>query len=310
MRIRLKLTPPGTPLLLFAVALIGAAAWLIGPVSSRSVLARTVPAPAAPVLAPRRVEAVYQATRFAAPPPEHDIERLRRELEKAEIDARSHLAALEASNADLESIQTQIDALRAEIAALQAKRAALGPNGPANPEAEADQLSQVVDQRREEVVLLQADLARAKAPAPQPGGENTQLSTASAPSNKLPVPVELLHNQIAPVTRDFFRFSSFNRATFLATRSRRGETIDEARNPESLFGKFVAKLRPDREYILLLVNPDSFDSFYAVRDLAMRAGVEISWQPSDTSDGTVPIVHVVIPSKRHPGVIPLPDVVK
>jgi hypothetical protein len=311
MRIRLKLTRPGTPLLLFAVALVGAAAWLIGPVSSRSVLARTVPASPAPALAPRPVVAVHPATKFAAPPSEHDIERLRRELETAEVDARSHLAALEVSDADLKSIQAQIDALRAEIAALQAKRAALGPSGPANPEAtEADQLSKAVDQRREEVVLLQADLARAKAPAPQPGGENTQLSTASAPSHKLPVPVELIHNQIAPVTKDFFRFSSFHRATFLATRSRRGETIDEAKNPESLFGKFVAKLRPDREYILLLVNPDSFDSFYAVRDLAMRAGVEISWQPSDTSDGTVPIVHVVTASKRHPGVIPLPDVVK
>ena len=171
-------------------------------------------------------------------------------------------------------------------------------------------MSAVVDQRREEVELLQADLARAKAPVPQQLGENSQLSQSSAPSNKVPVPVELIHNQIAPVTRDFFKFSTFKRAKYSATRSRRGETIDEASNPASLFGKFLTKLHPNREYILLLVNPDSFDAFYAIRELAMKAGVEISWQPSDTSDGKIAIVHVVLPSRGHPGTIPLPYLVQ
>ena len=118
----------------------------------------------------------------------------------------------------------------------------------------------VVDQRREEVVLLEADLARLKSPAPQPGGENSQLSQASAPSQKLPVPVELIHNQIAPVTRDFFKCPVSSKPTYTATRSRRGETIQEASKPDSLFGKFLGKLRPNREYMLaasefLLLTP-------------------------------------------------------
>ncbi len=241
-----------------------------------------------------------------------EIERLRRELEAAETDASSRLSALEASNADLETIQAQIEALRAEIASLKAKQAALGPSRLTSVEpAEANRLSVVVDQRREEIELLQADLVRVKAPAALASGERSQLSTASAPSNKLPVPVELIHSQIAPVTRDFFKFTmSGRRPTYSATRSRRGETIEEAGKPDSLFGKFLSKLQPKREYLLLLVNADSFESFYAVRELAMRAGVEVSWQPSDTSDGTIAIVHVVPPSARHPGVIPLPDVVQ
>jgi hypothetical protein len=313
MKIRLKPISSAAPLLLFALAMVGAAAWLIGPVSSRPVLARTAPAPPPePVLAPRRAELMYPPHQLTRPPMRRDFERLRRELETAETDARSRLSALEASDANLETIQAQIEALRAEIAALKAKRAALGPSRPTNVEStEADQLSRVVDQRREEVVLLETDLARANAPAPQADSGKSQLSMASAPVNKLPVPVELIHSQIAPLTRDFFKFyMSGRRPTYSATRSRRGETIEEAGKPDSLFGKFLSKLNPKREYLLLLVNADSFDSFYAVRELAMRAGVEVSWQPSDTSDGTIAIVHVVPASARHPAVIPLPDVVQ
>lgn len=313
MRIRLKPTFPAGPLLLFIVGVVGAAVWLIGPVRSRPVLAMTAQAPPpAPVFAPRRVELMYPAQKPAPQEAGHDVERLRRELETAEVDASSRLSALEASNADVEAIQAQIEALRAEIASLAAKRAELGRNQPSNAEAaEADQLSVVVDQRREEVVLLEADLARLKAPAPQVGGEKTQLSTASAPFNKLPLPVELIHNQIAPVTRDFFKFEmSDRRPTYSAMRSRRGETIEEAGKADSLFGKFLSKLHPKRQYLLLLVNTDSFESFYAVRELAMQSGVEVSWEPSDTSDGTIAMVHVVPPSARHPGVIRLPDVVQ
>lgn len=312
MRIRLKLTSSAAPLMLFIVALAATTSWLIGPVSSRPLLARTVTAPVAAAMLPER-QAVphYARVKFAAPSLARDVERLRRELDEAVTEASSRLAALEASDADLEAVRAQIDALRAEIASLEAKRSALGPIRPTIPEtSEADQLSAVIDQRREEVALLQADLARAKAPAPQPGGENSQLSQASAPSQKLPVPVELMHNQIAPVTREFFKFPATTSPTYTATRSRRGETIDEASKPGSLFGKFLAKLHPDREYLLLLVNSDSFESFYAVRELAMGAGVEISWQPTDTSDGTIPIVHVVPATARHPGVIRLPDIVR
>jgi hypothetical protein len=313
MRIRLKPISSASPLLLFVVAMIGATAWLIGPVSSRPVFARTAPSPLpALVFAPRRAKLMYPAQKLAGPPLGRDIERLRRELEAAETEASLRLSALEASNADLKTIQAQIEALQAEIASLKAKQAALGPSRPTNvkPE-EADRISVVVVQRREEIELLQADLARVKAPVPLASGEKSQLSTASAPLNKLPVPVELIHNQIAPVTGDFFKFSMSGRhPTYSATRSRRGETIEEAGRPYSLFGKFLSKLHPKREYLLLLVNSDSFESFYTVRDVAMRAGVEVSWQPSDTSDGTIAMVHVVPPSARHPGVIPLPDVVQ
>ena len=262
-------------------------------------------------IAPHHVEPLYAPAKFAEPPA-RDIGRLRRELDVAETDARSRLAALEASNAVLEAIQTQIEALRTEIASLEAKRAALGPSRPTIPEAaETDQLSAAWTNVAKRSQLLQADLARAKAPVPQQLAARTRnFRNHQHPATRLPVPVELIHNQIAPVTRDFFNFSTFKRANYSATRSRRGETIDEASKPASLFGKFLTKLHPNREYILLLVNPDSFDAFYAIRELAMKAGVEISWQPSDTSDGKIAIVHVVLPSKGHPGTIPLPYLVQ
>jgi hypothetical protein len=312
---------------LFVVALAAGTVWLIGPVSSKPA-PPVMPADTAdlPALRPAYPPPTFSPERFATPTyplqaqqrdaaqkatAKADPEKLREELIEAEQAARERLAQLEASNADLQAVQTQIDALRNEIAALEAKRASLGPVDPATLDtAEVDKLAALVDTRREEVGTLKAELQRIKLPENLPRDEVSKLSGAASPQNKLPIPVELIHDQIAPVTKEFFKFPSTTKAEYIVTRIRRGETIEEASQPDSAFATFLTKVHPKKQYLLLLVNPDSFDSFYAVREMALRAGLEISWQPLNTSDGTIPIVHVVPASAKHPGWIRLPDVVK
>ncbi|MGA3025353.1 MAG: hypothetical protein ABSF98_11320 [Bryobacteraceae bacterium] len=289
------------PLLLFLVALIGGTLWLLAPVPDAAALLRPdSPAAAVPPPPPR-----------AQPPQPRSMPNpadLRAELEAAEKAMRERAAALDAQNAEIEMLQRRVDALRAQLEALQARPASTAPA--ASPSDEESRMENLVKERQVEIAHLESELASLTAPA-VPVPDTRRIPRAVGASQKLPLLVDLSGNRIAPVNGEFFRFPMFPVSSrIVATRKKPGETIAEARAPNSQFARFLSKIHSGREYVSCLLNGDSFEAYYAVRDMAARAGVDIAWEPADTSSGKIAIQPVRLVSKPPRNAVPLPDIMR
>jgi hypothetical protein len=224
---------------------------------------------------------------------------------------REGAAALDAQIAEIEMLQRRVDALRTELAALEAQRAPMGPA--AVTSAEESRTEDLVQERRAQMSHLESELANLKSALAAPLPDARKVPLAVHPSQKLPVLVDLSGNRIAPVTGEFFHLPMFTSSSVVvATRKSPGETIAEARAPNSQFARFLSKIHSEKRYISCLLNSDSFEAFYAVRDMATRAGFDIAWEPADTRSGKIPIQKVKLVSKpRSPDdVVPLPDILR
>jgi hypothetical protein len=295
------------PLLLFLFALIGGTLWLLKPVSDAAALVGPAAPPAAappPVLVPR--------AESPQPRAQPNLAAVRAELEAAEQAMRERAAALDTQTAEIEMLQRRVDALRAEFESLEARHASVGPVATA-PAAEESYLQDLVKERQAETSHLESELASLKSALAAPAPDTRRVPRAVRTSQKLPVLVDLNGNRIAPVTAEFFHFPMFGRsAEIVAARKKPGETIAEARAPDSQFARFLSKIHPDSRYISCLLNSDSFEAFYAVRDMASRAGFDIAWEPADTSSGKIAIQKVkLVANPRSPrDVVPMPDIMR
>jgi ribosomal protein L29 len=293
------------PVFLFLVALIGGTLWLLNPVPDAAALVRPEPLRAEPVRAPVPV--------VEPPPPSREpgLSALRRKLEAGEFALRRRAAALDADNAEIEELRQKVDALRAELEALEAQRASMHPpNPPAVPASEEAGLTDLVNQRRIQISQLESELANLKLPPPAP--PDAKVPRAVRASQKLPVLVDLVGNRIAPVNGEFFHLPRLAISSGLvATRKRPGETIAEARGPHSQFAEFLHKLNSETRYVSCLLNSDSFEAFFAVWDMTIKAGLEIAWEPADTRGGRIQIQRVKLAAKPHArDVVPVPDVMR
>jgi len=247
----------------------------------------------------------------AAPVPEIDIQALRNRLSELLNAIRERKSANDATSAELEALQKKVDELRAELETLEARRTAMIA-APANAPSADDTLETQVADDRTQVAAGEEDLAAIKA-APESKLANPQFRGAISPFQKLPAPVELNGNRIAPVDRDFFRFPLIVlSSSIVVTRKHPGETIAEAQRPDSMFAKFLARVRKEHCYISCLLNGDSFEAFFAVREMARRAGLDVSWEPAWTADGNVAITRVRLVRKASvkQKTVALPEIVR
>ena len=275
------------PLATFIVALAAGSVWMV-----RFVRAEVAPPPPMP-----RPPAVLVTL---VPPPaprpmtvkDPDLRVLHARLTELLKAIAEQRAANDTSAADLDVLQKKVDDLRAEVESLEARRAALlSASETIGPENDAALEIQISNERKT-VAAREQDLANAQV---QLDAEpwTRSFSASLVPLRQLPAPVELIGNRIAPVDRDFFQFPLIVLSSRLVlTKKHPGETIAEAGQPDSRFAKFLEQVRREHCYVSCLLNSDSFDAFFAVRNMARRAGVEVSWEPAWTQDGKVAITRV------------------
>jgi hypothetical protein len=58
-----------------------------------------------------------------------------------------------------------------------------------------------------------------------------------------------------------------------------GETIAQLDAPDSNFQQVLAKYNTQKDYLIFVVRPDSFEAFRAARKKAWEAGYEVGWEP-------------------------------
>jgi hypothetical protein len=297
------------PLLLFLIALIGGALWLLNPVADAAALLH----PDTPRVAVIHPPVPAPRTEPLQPPKAPDLAAVRAQLEAAEKEMRERAATLDTQNAEIDVLQRRVDALRAELAALEAHRSPVDPAAATALSTEETRAEDLVKQRQMEESHLASELASLKTALEATPSVARRVPRAVGASAKLPVLIDLSGNRIAPVTPEFFHFPMLTLSPDLvATRKRPGETIAEARAPGSQFARFLSKTPTDTRFISCLLNRDSFEAYFAVRDMATRAGFDIAWEAADTSSGKITIQRVKLVSKQRSAgaAVALPDVMR
>ena len=74
-----------------------------------------------------------------------------------------------------------------------------------------------------------------------------------------------------------------------------GETTAQLSNAGSAYKQVLAQFNPQKDYIIFIVRPDSFEAFRTARKQAWNAGYDVGWEPLDQ---TAPIrIRTVIGSE-------------
>ena len=60
-----------------------------------------------------------------------------------------------------------------------------------------------------------------------------------------------------------------------------GETTSQIAAPDSDFRRVLSQFNPQKDYLVFIVRPDSFEAFRAARKQAWDAGYEVGWEPLD-----------------------------
>lgn len=285
------------PIFLFILSLLAGTLWIIIPTDPKpelqpaSVIASEV-VPLAPVVP-------VQDSKPAAPP-RNDEEKLRRELAAAEERLQQSVQGSQLTTEQLNELQRQnervsaeiqneqrvLDGMKAELRSLEQQLTQKAP-APQNSETlnEARTLAKLLADKKAEESRAQAQFSAAAAGAEV---KLPYVPTAGTPF-KLPVLVEFIHNRVVPVTKESFRIKESLTGPAVATRKSEGDSIGDIAKPSSLFSKFLAKMKPDKEYLSCLLNPDSFEAFREARKLAQQKGIDVGWEPVDTSSGQIVI---------------------
>lgn len=63
-----------------------------------------------------------------------------------------------------------------------------------------------------------------------------------------------------------------------------GEAPNQLQADNSNFKQVLAQYNPDKDYLIFIVRPDSFEAFRAARKQAWDAGYEVGWEPLERND--------------------------
>ena len=62
-----------------------------------------------------------------------------------------------------------------------------------------------------------------------------------------------------------------------------GELTKELIIENSEFQRVIKKLNPEKDYLAFIVRPDSFEAFRRARELALKDGFNVGWEPMNAS---------------------------
>jgi hypothetical protein len=104
--------------------------------------------------------------------------------------------------------------------------------------------------------------------------------------------IHLIGSNAIPIDEDHYRVEVGylqDRRTRAAqfTKKAVGETIDEIQRPNSEFMAYLAKIDPSKQYLLCMMNNDSFAIYREVRKLAASRGIKVGWDTIYRTDGVL-----------------------
>ncbi|MGI8990826.1 MAG: hypothetical protein ACR2I2_14770 [Bryobacteraceae bacterium] len=275
------------PIFLFILSLIAGTLWVIVPIQQGP---PSAPAAAAPKPVAELAKPLSKPVLKAGP--DREAERLAREramllgtAKTVQTDWSATEQSLKAATDERRRLDAAIQQEQQRLADLK-KGLAIDREPDVGAASETtggiERLQGAVRTKRTEIAKLETELKNTRNPFEK---EVTSLPKAS-PATKLPMLVELFHNHAIPVDKKHFKFAK-QRGTTLATRESDGETPEQIKNPDSDFLKYLASIKPAKQYLACLLNDDSFDIFREIREIARAKGVAVGWEPINTSAGKI-----------------------
>ena len=206
-------------------------------------------------------------------------------LRALQAENQQSITLIEHEQKTLDKLQTQVQTLEAQPVAaqnqlqhlVQANRAEAG---------EVEALRRLLAEKEGEADRLRAQLETTK---PRPEAEMPGIHTATR-ANKLPVLLELIHNRAVPFNKEFYHSKLKLIGPAVVERRSEGETIAEIHKPGSAFNAMLGKLNPEKQYVSCLLNSDSFEIFREVRRIAQAKGIDLGWEPADTTPEGSPCI--------------------
>jgi predicted RNase H-like nuclease (RuvC/YqgF family) len=118
------------------------------------------------------------------------------------------------------------------------------------------------------------------------------LSYVKYDATRNPVFVAILGGRIIPLKEPFYRFENTvqlsGNGTLEVVRKascvKDGETTEQAFQEGSAFEGEISDISPSKEYLALLVDPESFDAYRTVRDTLRKRGIPYGWIPVQNGD--------------------------
>lgn len=110
-------------------------------------------------------------------------------------------------------------------------------------------------------------------------------------TERSPAYVALLKATVVPVAEPYYTFSQlivprsngdFELVSKVSRNGSTGESVDEALIEGSDFLNFLEKIDPRKDFVAMLVDSSSFETFRAVRELLRNRGVAFGWLPCST----------------------------
>ncbi len=312
------------PIFLFILSVLAGTLWVIVPVHSNRdphppmanvapvAQAIVTPVPEAPLESPlaEEIETAQGAI-------SEQIDIVRSKEEKVALSGEE-LKQLEVQNQQLslniQAEQKNLERLRGELEILRKQSGDPNSSAPIAKlskeiQSEIDSLRRLLQQRQAESAQLVAQLGETKS--------KSDLAVPYIPkaseADKLPILVELLHNRAVPVNKTGYKMG-FGFTSTTATRKWEGESVPEIQKPGSAFMQYLGKINGNKQYLSCLLNSDSYQVFRVVRQLAQQKGIEVGWEPADTTSGELKLYRVRFqnkpsgPSKESP--VKLPPILK
>ena len=204
---------------------------------------------------------------------------------KTAIDAAAQVDDLSAARAEAAALRDSLRVAeqRASLGSARRDRASQRAASMAARRSELE--AEVV--RREQAV---AD-ARQRLTATQRPDVSSLVGTPTAErTEKKPAIVVLRNDRVVVFGDDTYDSDRVPLGNTTVTRARptdSGETIEEAKAPDSRLRAALEELDPSEDFVALVVASNSFAAFRVVRELARSEGIAVGWEPYTGDDGTL-----------------------
>jgi predicted RNase H-like nuclease (RuvC/YqgF family) len=196
------------------------------------------------------------------------LEARRRQLEREQAERQAEFSATLARIRSLQAEQERLE--RAEEQADKDGR-------------EAERLARELWEKQQGLESLQSQIREAAAKAKRAEFERPVVPVETTPiydveQTRLPLFVALIEGAVTPVEPPHYEFSQYSNAR-VATLKQRGDAVDQALAQQSEFVKLIGRVDAKRQFVFLLVDGSSFETFRTVREFLRKRDVPFGWYP-------------------------------
>jgi hypothetical protein len=217
----------------------------------------------------------------------------RQEVTTLSLPVQAAVTEKDRLTAQIRMEEQQVKELEAKLDELTRKEEETGRKVAAVPSpnsqlgTEAEQLGQQLASRQTEVKRLQLALEQTRG-----FSDGSGVGSPRVVHTKLnPKLVQLIGDRALPLDAENYQVETGYLADHTRavqyTKKARGESAEEVALPGSKISAFLGKIDPSKEYLLCVLNNDSFRVFREVRTLARAKGIQVGWDTSYRTDGVL-----------------------